>query len=168
MNEYAFISRTRCASSYRFHKPTQPSQEHVGGVIRETEHTRPTRSPAANACRWFQASKVERGSEFTLSCALSLSNNKNMDLFMKTLLFLLLGLSFASQVGAQPVTAPSDQRANPAVLAHQQTPIPGLKKLGTRVHAVLEFWFYRGRYRYHCGGCRLVPHPNSKRNEAAT
>ena len=141
MNEYAFISRTRCAISYRFQKPTQPSQEHVGGVIRETEHTRPTRSPAANACRWFQTSKVERGSEFTLSCALSLSINKNMDLFMKTLLFLLLGLSFASQVGAQPVTAPSDQRANPAVLAHQQTLIPGLKKLGTRVYGA-EFMGY--------------------------
>ena len=64
-----------------------------------------------------------------------------MDLFMKTLLFLLLGLSFASQVGAQPVTAPSDQRANPAVLAHQQTLIPGLKKLGTRVYGA-EFMGY--------------------------
>ena len=42
---------------------------------------------------------------------------------------------------AQPVTAPTDQRANPAVLAHQATLIPGLQKLGTRVYGA-EFMGY--------------------------
>ena len=60
---------------------------------------------------------------------------------MKTFLFLLLGLGFASLGHAQPITAPSDQRVNPTVLAHQQTLIPGLKKLGTRVYGA-EFMGY--------------------------
>ena len=42
---------------------------------------------------------------------------------------------------AQPVTAPTDQRVNPAVLAHQATLIPGLQKLGTRVFGA-EFMGY--------------------------
>ena len=42
---------------------------------------------------------------------------------------------------AQPVTAPTDQRVNPAVLAHQATLIPGLHKLGTRVYGA-EFMGY--------------------------
>ena len=43
---------------------------------------------------------------------------------------------------AQPlIDAPSDQRVNPKVLAHQQTLIPGLKKLGTRVYGA-EFMGY--------------------------
>ena len=42
---------------------------------------------------------------------------------------------------AQPVTAPTDQRVNPAVLAHQATLIPGLQKLGTRVYGA-EFMGY--------------------------
>ena len=33
----------------------------------------------------------------------------------------------ASTAFAQPVTAPTDQRVNPAVLAHQATLIPGCK-----------------------------------------
>ncbi len=60
---------------------------------------------------------------------------------MKMFLTLLLGLGFASLGHAQPVTAPSDQRVNPTVLAHQQTLIPGLKKLGTRVYGA-EFMGY--------------------------
>jgi len=47
----------------------------------------------------------------------------------------------ASNALAQPVTAPTDQRANPAVLAHQATLIPGLQKLGTRVYGA-EFMGY--------------------------
>ena len=35
---------------------------------------------------------------------------------------------------AQTVTAPSDQRVNPTVLAHQATLVPGLQKLGARVY----------------------------------
>jgi len=42
---------------------------------------------------------------------------------------------------AQPVTAPTDQRVNPAVLAHQATLIPGLQKLGIRVYGA-EFMGY--------------------------
>ena len=42
---------------------------------------------------------------------------------------------------AQTVTAPNDQRVNPAVLAHQATLIPGLQKLGTRVYGA-EFMGY--------------------------
>ena len=60
---------------------------------------------------------------------------------MKTFFFLLLGLGCASLGHAQPITAPSDQRVNPTVLAHQQTLIPGLKKLGTRVYGA-EFMGY--------------------------
>ncbi len=45
----------------------------------------------------------------------------------------LIGM-LASTALAQPVTAPTDQRVNPAVLAHQATLIPGLQKLGTRVY----------------------------------
>jgi alkyl sulfatase BDS1-like metallo-beta-lactamase superfamily hydrolase len=60
---------------------------------------------------------------------------------MKMLLFLLLGLGFAALGHAQAVTAPSDQRVNPTVLAHQQTLIPGLKKLGARVYGA-EFMGY--------------------------
>ena len=60
---------------------------------------------------------------------------------MKTLFLLLLSLSLAPLVHAQPVSAPSDQRVNPNVLAHQQTLIPGLKKLGTRVYGA-EFMGY--------------------------
>jgi len=50
--------------------------------------------------------------------------------------YLIAGIAgmLASTVLAQPVTAPTDQRANPAVLAHQATLIPGLQKLGTRVY----------------------------------
>ena len=47
----------------------------------------------------------------------------------------------ASTAFAQPVTAPTDQRVNPAVLAHQATLIPGLQKLGTRVYGA-EFMGY--------------------------
>ena len=47
----------------------------------------------------------------------------------------------ASTALAQPVTAPTDQRVNPAVLAHQATLIPGLQKLGTRVYGA-EFMGY--------------------------
>ena len=60
---------------------------------------------------------------------------------MKTLFLLLLSLSLAPLVHAQPVSAPSDQRVNPNVLAHQQTLIPGLRKLGTRVYGA-EFMGY--------------------------
>ena len=52
----------------------------------------------------------------------------------------LIGM-LANTVLAQPVTAPSDQRVNPAVLAHQATLIPGLQKLGTRVYGA-EFMGY--------------------------
>lgn len=54
-------------------------------------------------------------------------------------IFLATGL--VAVVHAQPVTAPSDQRANPAVLAHQETLVPGLQKLGERVYAA-EFMGY--------------------------
>ena len=47
----------------------------------------------------------------------------------------------ASTAFAQHVTAPTDQRVNPAVLAHQATLIPGLQKLGTRVYGA-EFMGY--------------------------
>ena len=52
----------------------------------------------------------------------------------------LIGM-LANTVLAQPVTAPTDQRVNPAVLAHQATLIPGLQKLGTRVYGA-EFMGY--------------------------
>jgi len=42
---------------------------------------------------------------------------------------------------AQTVTAPSDQRVNPTVLAHQATLVPGLQKLGARVYGA-EFMGY--------------------------
>lgn len=58
----------------------------------------------------------------------------------KYLIAALLG-SIVSNTFAQPVTAPTDQRANPAVLAHQATLIPGLQKLGTRVYGA-EFMGY--------------------------
>ena len=52
---------------------------------------------------------------------------------MKKFLALLALLAAHHGASAQPITAPSDQRADPQVLAHQQTLAPGLKKLGTRV-----------------------------------
>ena len=56
--------------------------------------------------------------------------------------FALLALLTAYQgASAQPITAPSDQRAHPEVLAHQQTLAPGLQKLGTRVFGA-EFMGY--------------------------
>ena len=60
-------------------------------------------------------------------------------LFPALTIFLATGL--VAVVHAQPVTAPSDQRANPAVLAHQETLVPGLQKLGERVYAA-EFMGY--------------------------
>lgn len=60
---------------------------------------------------------------------------------MNKFLSFLLILSGAVTAQAQPVIAPSDQRVNPTVLAHQQTLIPGLKKLGTRVYGA-EFMGY--------------------------
>lgn len=62
---------------------------------------------------------------------------------MKQYIIAALGLFSAAMVNAsdQPVTAPSDQRVNPAVLAHQATLIPGLQKLGTRVYGA-EFMGY--------------------------
>ena len=62
---------------------------------------------------------------------------------MKQCIIAALGLFSAALVNAsdQPVTAPSDQRVNPAVLAHQATLIPGLQKLGTRVYGA-EFMGY--------------------------
>lgn len=42
---------------------------------------------------------------------------------------------------AETVTAPTDQRANPEVLAHQATLVPGLQKLGSRVYGA-EFMGY--------------------------
>ena len=62
---------------------------------------------------------------------------------MKQYIIAALGLFSAALVNAsdQPVTAPSDQRVNPAVLAHQATLIPGLQKLGTRVYGA-EFMGY--------------------------
>ena len=62
---------------------------------------------------------------------------------MKQYIITALGLFSAALVNAsdQPVTAPSDQRVNPAVLAHQATLIPGLQKLGTRVYGA-EFMGY--------------------------
>jgi uncharacterized sulfatase len=60
---------------------------------------------------------------------------------MNKFLSFLLILSGAVTAQAQPVIAPSDQRVNPTLLAHQQTLIPGLKKLGTRVYGA-EFMGY--------------------------
>lgn len=62
---------------------------------------------------------------------------------MKQYIIAALGLFSAALVNAsdQPVTAPSDQRVNPTVLAHQATLIPGLQKLGTRVYGA-EFMGY--------------------------
>ena len=62
---------------------------------------------------------------------------------MKQYIIAALGLFSTVLVNAsdQPVTAPSDQRVNPAVLAHQATLIPGLQKLGTRVYGA-EFMGY--------------------------
>jgi len=57
--------------------------------------------------------------------------------------YLIAGIAgmLVSAALAQPVTAPTDQRANPAVLAHQATLVPGLQKLGTRVYGA-EFMGY--------------------------
>ena len=52
----------------------------------------------------------------------------------------LVGMLVNASV-AQPLTAPSDQRVNPAVLAHQATLVPGLQKLGARVYGA-EFMGY--------------------------
>ena len=60
---------------------------------------------------------------------------------MKQFLTTALVGFLASTSFAQPVTAPTDQRVNPAVLAHQATLIPGLQKLGTRVYGA-EFMGY--------------------------
>ncbi|MCH1601381.1 MAG: MBL fold metallo-hydrolase [Luminiphilus sp.] len=60
---------------------------------------------------------------------------------MKNLLPFLLILSLAAMVQAQPVIAPTDQRVNPTVLAHQQTLKPGLQKIGARVYGA-EFMGY--------------------------
>ena len=60
---------------------------------------------------------------------------------MKNLLPFVLILSLAAMVQAQPVTAPTDQRVNPTVLAHQQTLKPGLQKIGARVYGA-EFMGY--------------------------
>ena len=60
---------------------------------------------------------------------------------MKQFLITAFGGFLASTALAQPVTAPTDQRVNPAVLAHQATLIPGLQKLGTRVYGA-EFMGY--------------------------
>ena len=60
---------------------------------------------------------------------------------MKQFLTTALVGFLASTAFAQPVTAPTDQRVNPAVLAHQATLIPGLQKLGTRVYGA-EFMGY--------------------------
>lgn len=60
---------------------------------------------------------------------------------MKNLLPFLLILSLAAMVQARPVTAPTDQRVNPTVLAHQQTLKPGLQKIGARVYGA-EFMGY--------------------------
>jgi alkyl sulfatase BDS1-like metallo-beta-lactamase superfamily hydrolase len=64
-----------------------------------------------------------------------------MEICMNKFLFFLLILSWAVTAQSQPVSAPSDQRVNPTVLAHQQTLTPGLKKLGTRVYGA-EFMGY--------------------------
>lgn len=57
--------------------------------------------------------------------------------------FLIAGIAgiLVNTVLAQPVAAPTDQRANPAVLAHQATLVPGLQKLGARVYGA-EFMGY--------------------------
>ena len=47
----------------------------------------------------------------------------------------------SSTAFSEVVTAPTDQRVNPKVLAHQATLIPGLKKLGSRVYGA-EFMGY--------------------------
>ena len=60
---------------------------------------------------------------------------------MKNLLPFVLIPSLAAMVQAQPVTAPTDQRVNPTVLAHQQTLKPGLQKIGARVYGA-EFMGY--------------------------
>ena len=60
---------------------------------------------------------------------------------MKQYLIATLISMLASTALAQSVTAPTDQRVNPAVLAHQATLIPGLQKLGTRVFGA-EFMGY--------------------------
>ena len=46
-----------------------------------------------------------------------------------------------SNAFSEVVTAPTDQRVNPKVLAHQATLVPGLKKLGSRVFGA-EFMGY--------------------------
>ena len=60
---------------------------------------------------------------------------------MKQYLIAALLGSLVSNTFAQSVTAPTDQRVNPDVLAHQATLIPGLQKLGTRVYGA-EFMGY--------------------------
>ena len=60
---------------------------------------------------------------------------------MKKVFALLALLATHHGAGAQPITAPSDQRADPRVLAHQQTLAPGLQKIGTRVFGA-EFMGY--------------------------
>ena len=60
---------------------------------------------------------------------------------MKCCALLSLYLSISVVAQAQPVDAPADQRANPAVLAHQNTLVPGLKRIGNRVYGA-EFMGY--------------------------
>ena len=60
---------------------------------------------------------------------------------MKCCALLSLYLSISAVAQAQPVDAPADQRANPAVLAHQKTLVPGLKRIGNRVYGA-EFMGY--------------------------
>ena len=60
---------------------------------------------------------------------------------MKCCALLSLYLSISVVAQAQPVDAPADQRANPAVLAHQKTLVPGLKRIGNRVYGA-EFMGY--------------------------
>ena len=52
----------------------------------------------------------------------------------------IIGL-LTSNAFSEVVTAPTDQRVNPKVLAHQATLMPGLQKLGSRVYGA-EFMGY--------------------------
>ena len=60
---------------------------------------------------------------------------------MKQYLIATIISLLSSTAFSEVVTAPTDQRVNPKVLAHQATLIPGLKKLGSRVYGA-EFMGY--------------------------
>jgi len=60
---------------------------------------------------------------------------------MKQYLIATIISLLSSNAFSEVVTAPTDQRVNPKVLAHQATLIPGLKKLGSRVYGA-EFMGY--------------------------